>query len=106
MMKTWFFRLLLLVWCAALGAAEAVLPEGTPVISKPEHTSKLLLLTMEPMAVELGHSQRVREKKLKFSFKEEREFATIDGDIADLEEKYPNLKKKIFHLCSTMTEIY
>ena len=29
--------------------------------------------------------ERVREKKLKFSFKEEREFATIDRDIADLE---------------------
>ena len=30
-------------------------------------------------------TERVREKKLKFSFKEEREFATSDGDIADLE---------------------
>ena len=29
--------------------------------------------------------ERVREKKLKFSFKEEREFATIDEDIAALE---------------------
>ena len=29
--------------------------------------------------------ERVKEKKLKFSFKEEREFATIDGDIAALE---------------------
>ena len=31
--------------------------------------------------------ERPREKKLKFTFKEEREFATIDQDIADLEEK-------------------
>jgi ABC-type sugar transport system ATPase subunit len=30
-------------------------------------------------------TERVREKKLKFSFKEEREFATIDEDIAALE---------------------
>ena len=30
---------------------------------------------------------RPKEKKLKFSFKEEREFATIDQDIADLEAK-------------------
>ena len=30
---------------------------------------------------------RPREKKLKFSYKEEREFATIDQDIADLEAK-------------------
>jgi len=29
--------------------------------------------------------ERPREKKLKFSFKEEREFANIDADIADLE---------------------
>ena len=29
--------------------------------------------------------ERIREKKLKFSFKEEREFATIDEDIAALE---------------------
>ncbi len=32
-------------------------------------------------------SERPREKKLKFSYKEEREFATIDQDIADLEAK-------------------
>ncbi len=31
--------------------------------------------------------ERPREKKLKFSFREEREFATIDQDIADLEER-------------------
>ena len=31
--------------------------------------------------------ERPKEKKLKFSFKEEREFATIDQDIADLETK-------------------
>ena len=30
---------------------------------------------------------RPRERKLKFSFKEQREFETIDGDIAALEEK-------------------
>ncbi|MBR5470770.1 MAG: ABC-F family ATP-binding cassette domain-containing protein [Oscillibacter sp.] len=32
-------------------------------------------------------AERPRERKLKFSFKEEREFATIDDDIAALEEK-------------------
>ncbi len=31
--------------------------------------------------------ERIKEKKLKFSFKEEREFSTIDQDIADLEAK-------------------
>ncbi len=37
----------------------------------------------KPKAVQ----ERPREKKLKFSFKEEREFAAIDQDIADLEAK-------------------
>ena len=32
-------------------------------------------------------AQRAREKKLKFTFKEQREFETIDDDIAALEEK-------------------
>ncbi len=31
--------------------------------------------------------ERIREKKLKFTFKEEREFATIDRDISELEAK-------------------
>ena len=37
----------------------------------------------KPKAVQ----ERPREKKLKFSYKEEREFATIEDDIAALEEK-------------------
>ena len=39
--------------------------------------------TVKPKAV----PERPKEKKLKFTFKEEREFATIDQDIADLEAK-------------------
>ena len=31
--------------------------------------------------------ERPREKKLKFSFKEQREFETIDDDLAELEAK-------------------
>ena len=38
--------------------------------------------TEKPKAVQ----ERPREKKLKFSYKEEREFATIDDDIAALEQ--------------------
>ena len=38
-------------------------------------------------------SERPREKKLKFSYKEEREFATIDQDIADLEERIEENQK-------------
>ena len=37
--------------------------------------------------------ERPREKKLKFSFKEEREFSTIDQDIADLEERIEENQK-------------
>jgi ATP-binding cassette subfamily F protein uup len=37
----------------------------------------------KPKAVQ----ERPREKKLKFSYKEEREYATIEGDIADLEAR-------------------
>ena len=43
----------------------------------------------KPKAVQ----ERPREKKLKFSFKEEREFSTIDQDIADLEEKIEENQK-------------
>ena len=38
--------------------------------------------------------ERVKEKKLKFSFKEEREFATIDDDIAALEEAIEENQKE------------
>ncbi|MBR3973117.1 MAG: ABC-F family ATP-binding cassette domain-containing protein [Oscillospiraceae bacterium] len=43
----------------------------------------------KPKAVQ----DRPREKKLKFSYKEEREFATIDQDIADLEEQIEENQK-------------
>ena len=43
----------------------------------------------KPKAVQ----ERPREKKLKFSYKEEREFATIDQDIADLEEQIEENQK-------------
>ena len=48
-----------------------------------------------PIKVEKPKVQqdRPKEKKLKFSFKEEREFATIDEDIATLEEKIEENQK-------------
>ena len=48
-----------------------------------------------PVKVEKPRPQqdRPKEKKLKFSFKEEREFATIDEDIAALEEKIEENQK-------------
>ena len=39
--------------------------------------------------------ERPRERKLKFSFKEQREFETIDDDIAKLEEKLETLDAQI-----------
>jgi ATP-binding cassette subfamily F protein uup len=45
--------------------------------------------TEKPKAVQ----ERPREKKLKFSYKEEREFSTIDADIAALEEAMEDNQK-------------
>lgn len=39
--------------------------------------------------------EKVREKKLKFSYKEEREYETIDEDIANLEEKIEKIESEI-----------
>ena len=40
-----------------------------------------------PQKAEKAEQNRPRERKLKFSFKEQREFETIEGDIADLERQ-------------------
>ena len=40
-------------------------------------------------------SRPVREKKLKFTFNEKREYETIDGDIAALEEKIARLNEEM-----------
>lgn len=53
------------------------------------------------MAGEEGEKQdsratwKAREQKLKFSYKEQREYETIDGDIAALEEKIASLEVQI-----------
>ncbi len=51
--------------------------------SRKRNSASLPAKQEKPKAV----TERIREKKLKFSFKEEREFVTIDQDIADLEAK-------------------
>ena len=38
---------------------------------------------------------KAREQKLKFSYKEQREYETIDSDIAALEEKIASLEEEI-----------
>ena len=40
-----------------------------------------------PQKQEKAEQNRPRERKLKFSFKEQREFETIEGDIAELERQ-------------------
>lgn len=42
----------------------------------------------------------VGKKKLKFSFKEQREFETIDDDIADIEQKIKDIEKEILECTS------
>ncbi|WP_294393980.1 ABC-F family ATP-binding cassette domain-containing protein [uncultured Clostridium sp.] len=40
-----------------------------------------------------GTKEKIKENKPKFTFKEQKEFETIDDDIAELEEKIENLEK-------------
>lgn len=68
-------------------------PEGTVRCCGAVHRQ---LVRLEPQAERGGSPgqdpeaksdpERPKEKELKFTFKEEREFATIDQDIADLRE--------------------
>ena len=46
-----------------------------------------------------------REKKLKFSYKEQREWDTIEDDIAKLEEAVENLEKEIEASATTFTKL-
>ena len=47
-----------------------------------------------PAPEKAAPQQRPRNQKLKFTFKEQREFETIDGDIAALEEKLERCKRE------------
>ena len=49
--------------------------------------------------------ERAKERKLKFSYKEQREFETIDDDIAGLEEKIELLDKQM-ELNATNTGVF
>ena len=51
--------------------------------------------TPEKKAVEKKEPPKPRPKKLKFSFKEQREYDTIDADIAALEEKIAACDREI-----------
>ena len=45
-------------------------------------------------------SQKEHQKKLKFTYKEQKEFETIDDDIAKLEEKIEQLDEEIMEKCN------
>ncbi len=50
-------------------------------------------------------TERVKEKKLKFSFKEQREFETIDDDIAALEDSLKDCKKRQEQFCTDYVKL-
>ena len=47
------------------------------------------------MRQELRQKHRKKEKKLKFTYKEQKENETIESDIANLEEKIENLENSM-----------
>ena len=48
-----------------------------------------------PVSLTAKKTWKQREKKLKFSYKEQREYETIDEDIAKLEEKIEKLDREM-----------
>ena len=47
-----------------------------------------------------------REQKLKFSYKEQKEYETIDNDIAALEEKIATLEEEIAKAATQYTKLH
>lgn len=55
--------------------------------------------------VKKGTDTRVREKKLKFSYKEQRDYETIEQEIADLEEKIETLENTMGKFASDFVKL-
>ena len=55
--------------------------------------------------VKKGVDTRVREKKLKFSYKEQRDYETIEGEIAQLEEKFEELESSMSKFASDFVKL-
>ena len=55
--------------------------------------------------VKKGVDTRVREKKLKFSYKEQRDYETIEGEIAQLEEKIEELESSMSKFASDFVKL-
>ncbi len=55
--------------------------------------------------VKKGVDTRVKEKKLKFSYKEQRDYETIEGDIAQLEEKIEELENSMSKFASDFVKL-
>ena len=55
--------------------------------------------------VKKGVDTRVKEKKLKFSYKEQRDYETIEGDIVQLEEKIEELENSMSKFASDFVKL-
>ncbi|MBQ8857481.1 MAG: ABC-F family ATP-binding cassette domain-containing protein [Lachnospiraceae bacterium] len=55
--------------------------------------------------VKKGVDTRVKEKKLKFTYKEQRDYETIEGDIAALEEKIEELENSMSKFASDFIKL-
>jgi len=63
-----------------------------------DYISEIALVKAPEKAVEKAAEKKpaqAKEKPLKFSYKEQREFESIDSDIADLEHKIEEMEGKI-----------
>lgn len=63
-----------------------------------DYTSEISLVRAPERALEKAAEKKpaqAKEKPLKFSFKEQREFENIDGDIADLEQRLEEMEGRI-----------
>ena len=59
----------------------------------------------EKTPVKKGVDTRVREKKLKFTYKEQRDYETIEGEIAQLEEKIEELEGSMSKFASDFVKL-
>ncbi len=61
--------------------------------------------TVEKVPVKKGVDTRVKEKKLKFTYKEQREYETIESEIAALEEKIETLENSMGRFSSDFVKL-
>lgn len=59
----------------------------------------------EKISVKKGVDTRIKEKKLKFTYKEQRDYETIESEIADLEEKIETLEQSMGNCVSDFVKL-